>query len=110
NQFSTTTKLVGEAIFAVTDSFGEGVDDNTVFGDRVRLDFQTSFTGSDILHTRLAAGNLNAFNVAENGRTFEGTQTFNLGYGDGNNDVGIDWLAYEFNYGGSKVYIAATGG
>lgn len=110
NQFSTTTKLVGEAIFAVTDSFGEGVDDNTVFGDRVRLDFQTSFTGSDILHTRLAAGNLNAFNVAENGRTFEGTQTFNLGYGDGNNDIGIDWLAYEFNYGGSKVYIAATGG
>ncbi len=50
NQFSTATKLVGEAIAAVTDTFGEDVEDNTVFQDRVRLDFQTSFGGSDVLH------------------------------------------------------------
>ncbi|HEY9805160.1 MAG TPA: iron uptake porin, partial [Candidatus Obscuribacterales bacterium] len=58
HQFSTTTKLVGEAILAVTDEFGKGNDTNTIFGDRVRLDLQTSFTGQDKLHTRLAAGNL----------------------------------------------------
>ncbi|PHM05958.1 hypothetical protein CK516_37130, partial [Nostoc sp. 'Peltigera malacea cyanobiont' DB3992] len=54
NQFSTTTKLVGEAIFAVTDNFGNNDNNNTVFQDRVRLDLQTSFTGKDTLHTRLA--------------------------------------------------------
>ncbi|HEY9668463.1 MAG TPA: iron uptake porin, partial [Coleofasciculaceae cyanobacterium] len=38
-QFSTTTKLVGEAIFGVADAFGDDVDDqvNTVLHDRVRL-------------------------------------------------------------------------
>ena len=57
NQFSTTTKLVGESIFAITDNFGNYRNDHTVFTDRVRLDFQTSFTGKDTLHTRIAAGN-----------------------------------------------------
>ena len=43
-QFSTTTKLVGEAIFNVNSIFGKQVDElnNTVFQDRVRLDLQTS--------------------------------------------------------------------
>ena len=65
NQFSTTTKLVGEAIFAVTDVFGgnTGEANNTVFQDRVRLGLQTSFTGRDVLTTRLAAGNAQAFNI-----------------------------------------------
>ncbi|MBD2742632.1 iron uptake porin [Coleofasciculus sp. FACHB-1120] len=119
HQFSTTTKLVGEAIFAVTDSFtgdisisdfNVDVDDrgtNTIFGDRVRLDLQTSFTGRDILHTRLAAGNLGVLTPD----TAEGTQTFNLGFNDENtNDIGLDWLAYEFPFGASQVYISATGG
>ncbi|MCZ0902878.1 iron uptake porin, partial [Microcoleus sp. HI-ES] len=62
NQFSTTTKLAGEAIFAVSDTFGDGVgldDDETVtnFGYRVRLNFNTSFTGRDLLRTRLQAVN-----------------------------------------------------
>ncbi|MGB3636972.1 MAG: iron uptake porin, partial [Rivularia sp. (in: cyanobacteria)] len=59
NQFSTTTKLAGEAIFALTDAFGDSVDsnNNTVFQNRIRLDLQTSFTGKDVLHTRLATGN-----------------------------------------------------
>ncbi|MEP0858561.1 iron uptake porin [Trichocoleus sp. DQ-U1] len=125
HQFSTTTKLVGEAIFAVTDGFGDN-DDNTnlIFGDRVRLDLQTSFTGRDKLHTRLAAGNLAAFGFGtpigdRDGdgiddapiATAEGTQTFNLGFGDeNNNNIGLDWLAYEFPFGSSQVYISATGG
>lgn len=122
NQFSTTTKLVGEVIAAVTDNFGDNVNDNTVFQDRVRLDFQTSFGGSDILHTRLATGNAQnfSFNPLSGGNfnpaaagaagTFEGTQTFNVSP-DNTNNVFIDWVAYDFPIVGStRGYIAATGG
>ncbi len=57
NQFSTTTKLAGQVIVAPT--FGE--DDNgngrpTVL-TRVRLIFNTSFTGNDQLYTQLQVGN-----------------------------------------------------
>ncbi|MBD2437940.1 iron uptake porin [Nostoc sp. FACHB-110] len=107
NQFSTTTKLVGEAIFAVTDSFGDNDNNNTVFQDRVRLDLQSSFTGQDVLHTRIAAGNAGALPLP-NG-SFESTQTFNLNPGN-NNSAFIDWLAYYFPLGGAQVYVAATGG
>ncbi|MCC5606757.1 iron uptake porin [Nostoc sp. CHAB 5834] len=107
NQFSTTTKLVGEAIFAVTDNFGNNDNNNTVFQDRVRLDLQTSFTGKDTLHTRLAAGNANP--LALPGGTSEGTQTFNLSPTT-NNGVSIDWLAYYVPIGPAQVYLAATGG
>ncbi|AFZ21122.1 iron uptake porin [Allocoleopsis franciscana] len=115
HQFSTTTKLAGEAIFALTDEFGRGgVSNNTVFQDRVRLTFNTSFTGRDRLVTRLAAGNATRFAFSEDAlgnRTLldEGQQTFNIG-NTGNNDVVLDWLAYYFNFGSSKVYLAATGG
>ncbi|MEH2065268.1 MAG: iron uptake porin [Nostoc sp.] len=107
HQFSTTTKLVGEAIFAVTDNFGNNDNNNTVFQDRVRLDLQTSFTGKDTLHTRLAAGNANPL-ALRNG-TFEGTQTFNLSPST-NNGVYIDWLSYYFPLGNSQIYVAASGG
>ncbi len=56
-QFSTTTKLSGEVIFAITDEIGQPVNNNPVFQDRVRLALNTSFTGKDLLITRLAAGN-----------------------------------------------------
>lgn len=107
NQFSTTTKLVGEAIFAVTDSFGDNDNNNTVFQNRVRLDLQTSFTGKDVLHTRIAAGNAVGLDLP-NG-TFEGTQTFNISPNT-SNSAAIDWLSYYFPLGNSQVYIAATGG
>lgn len=62
NQFSTTTKLVGEVITAVTDTFGDRVggnddDSNAIFAYRTRLNFETSFTGKDLLRTRLETGN-----------------------------------------------------
>ncbi|MCC5605747.1 iron uptake porin [Nostoc sp. CHAB 5834] len=121
NQFSTTTKLVGEAIFAVSDAFGGNTGDanNTVFQNRVRLDLQTSFTGRDILHTRLAAGNAQAFSLVGNGdvginggvgNSAEGTQTFQVGAGTGNNSVSIDRLTYEAPIGPAQVYLAASGG
>ncbi|MEH2139801.1 iron uptake porin [Nostoc sp.] len=116
NQFSTTTKLVGEAVFGVTDVFGgnTGDNNNTVFQDRVRLDLQTSFTGRDVLHTRLAAGNAVAFSQFDNANNpigaAEGTQTFQVGNGNGNNSVSIDRLTYEAPIGPANVYIAASGG
>lgn len=111
NQFSTTTKLVGEVVAAVTDAFGEGTDANTVFQDRVRLDFQTSFTGNDILHTRLAAGNGSRLDVGGQD-TFESTQTFQVQPDENfSNDVKIDWAAYDFAlFGNTRAYIAAAGG
>ncbi len=73
NQFSTTTKLVGELITYLGDAFGENADDanNTDFGYRMRLDFNTSFTGKDRLRTRLQATNLRLFDT---GATFGGSQ------------------------------------
>src|ERR671932_1957585 len=109
HQFSTTTKLGGEAIFALTDEFNQSVSNNTVFQDRVRLTFNTSFTGKDRLVTRLAAGNASVFSNSQGGGLSEGQQTFNIG-NTGNNSVVLDWLAYYFNFGSSKVYLAATGG
>jgi len=120
NQFSTTTKLVGEAIFALTDAFGDTVDDNnnTVFQNRVRLDLQTSFTGRDVLHTRLSTGNAQRLNTGTDvdgdgnvDPSGEGFQTFNLTGDDSNsNDVNLDWLAYYTNLGPAQLYVAATGG
>src|SRR6478672_135554 len=88
NQFSTTTKLNGEAIFALSDDFGGkvglfgrdnrrvGSDNNeAVFQQRVRLNLNTSFTGRDLLLTRLDVGNGQNFNL---GATREGTQTWNV--------------------------------
>lgn len=116
NQFSTTTKLVGEAIFAVTDAFGDtaGNRNNTVLQNRIRLDLQTSFTGRDVLHTRLASGNARRLDVGVPGGangTFEGNQTFNLiGTGNDTNGVGLDWLAYYVPIGPAQLYVSAYGG
>ncbi|MBD2597225.1 hypothetical protein BCD64_20045 [Nostoc sp. MBR 210] len=115
NQFSTTTKLVGEAIFAVSDVFGSnsGEQNNTVFQDRVRLGLQTSFTGRDVLTTRLTASNATAFTLADNNNaaidSAEPLQTYNVG-GSGGNSVVVDRLTYEAPLGPVQVYLAAAGG
>ncbi len=108
NQFSTTTKLTGEAIFALSDDFGGNVglfgqderrvgsDNNeTVFQQRVRLNLNTSFTGRDLLLTRLQVGNGRNFNL---GATSEGTQTWNV-VGRTDNVVALDTLLYKFPVG-----------
>ncbi len=62
-QFSTTTKLTGEAIMAVTGGTGNTAtattpsSTNVFVTSRVRLNLNTSFTGSDLLLTRLEVGN-----------------------------------------------------
>jgi hypothetical protein len=126
NQFSTTTKLKGEAIFAFTDTFGNetGKANRAVFQDRVRLGLETSFTGRDILTTRLAAGNATGFDLRDTANTpisgsknavtnpgsnGMGRQTFEVG-STNNNSVKIDKLTYEAPIGLARVYLAASGG
>jgi hypothetical protein len=60
HQFSTTTKLNGQAIMAVVGAGGgapNGEDANLILVDRVRLNLQTSFTGKDTLIVGLQAYN-----------------------------------------------------
>ena len=118
NQFSTTTKLAGEAIFALTDTFGDTAGDrnNTVFQNRVRLSLQSSFTGRDLLTTRLSSGNATPFDLGTTTPfgigtpSGEGLQTFNIGNNTGNNNVAIDRLTYQAPIGPAQVYLAANGG
>lgn len=120
HQFSTTTKLAGEAIFAVSQSFGNG--NQAVFQDRVRLALNTSFTGEDRLVTRLAAGNSVPFEVEGGIPGQAGTVSVNTGAGlqtwqntQTGNDIVLDWLAYYTPIKFSDdfkldTYVAATGG
>jgi len=61
NQFSTTTKLTGEAIFSLAGATGgdpvAGEDPQIVFNDRLRLTLNTSFSGKDLLITGIQANN-----------------------------------------------------
>ncbi|MDX2243944.1 MAG: iron uptake porin [Leptolyngbyaceae cyanobacterium bins.302] len=114
-QFSTTTKLSGEVIFAITDEFAQPGNNETVFQDRVRLTLSSSFSGRDKLIVRLAAGNANLFNEFDRagnnlGSLVDGAQTFNTNAG-GNNSVSADWVAYYFPIGENiQVYIPAING
>ena len=105
-QFSPTTKLFGEAIFAVTnDSVGN--INQAVFQNRIRLNLETSFTGKDVLQTRLTAGNASRLLTPDN--TPQGTQQFNIG-GSTRNAVQIDRLSYLFPASDALfIYVAATG-
>jgi hypothetical protein len=122
-QFSTTTKLRGEAIFAAAGVFGDTrarnsdqisanspaatrLDDNFIFSDRVRLNFDSSFTGKDRLRIRLQARNTTSFNTG-----VTGTNQTRLGF-DGNesNNVSASVVAYRFPLSAStRVHIGAQG-
>ncbi len=115
NQFSTTTKLVGEAIFNVSDVFGGNDDDdagnlpnldsNTVFSNRVRLNLYSSFTGTDRLQIRL-----NAANIVSNSAV-TGTNMTRLGFdGNNGNSVEIDKVNYAFDFGkAARIKVDVTG-
>ncbi|MFB2836627.1 iron uptake porin [Floridanema evergladense] len=113
-QFSTTTKLEGEVIFAPAsifagdDAFGNRLDRNPIFGYRARLNFVTSFTGKDTLLTRLQAGNLPAFSSITN--TPEGDLFFGASpYETADNSLALDELSYTFPIGEStEVIISAN--
>jgi Carbohydrate-selective porin, OprB family len=113
NQFSTTTKLKGEAIFNATGAVSGSNFNNTAVGERVRLLFESSFTGKDRLWTRVAIGNQPGITGnLKNGATSEGTQVSEGSpFGAaGTTTAGLDWLAYQFPLGNTNVYVPAAGG
>ena len=113
NQFSTTTKLVGETVFGLADLFGgeTGEDNNTIFGSRTRLRFETSFMGEDQLLARLQWGNFEMFDSTAtdrgNGATNEPRLSFDT---DTNGNVELDLLHYQLPIGDRvTTYILANG-
>ncbi|MBW4573717.1 MAG: iron uptake porin [Aphanothece sp. CMT-3BRIN-NPC111] len=111
-QFSTTTKLSGTVIFGLTgvatgeNALGEEIDNVAIFGTRTRLDLDTSFTGKDVLRTRLQALNLDAFSGTST-FTPEGDLKFaGDTFGTGNsNDIEIDALLYSFPIGEKTTVV-----
>ena len=95
-QFSTTTKLKGEATFVLG-----GVDNarlangtnvgNTAFNYDVRLNFDTSFTGKDLLKTRLRSGNFSSQPFGSSSSLFKLDKAEST-----SNAVQLDRLYYQF--------------
>ncbi|MEG3841488.1 iron uptake porin [Microcoleus sp. herbarium14] len=120
NQFSTTTKLAGEVIFAASDTFGDPIktfdargneihrDDQTVttLGYRVRLNLLTSFTGRDLLRTRLQALNVPNYSAT----TATGTNMTRLAFdGAESSNFTLDELYYRFPIGAATVFVGPKG-
>jgi hypothetical protein len=123
-QFSTTTKLKGEVIFALAGALGGdkavpsgraqsnvSVDENTTFSDRARVMLVSSFTGKDQLFTRIQASNVpnltNATGTRISRLSFDGTT------GDaaiGGNDAFLNKLYYRFPVGAGTLTVDAIGG
>jgi hypothetical protein len=107
HQFSTTTKLTGEVVmglYGIIDGERDnGVDTEKVpaFGHRTRLELNTSFTGEDLLYTRLATGNI--ADLAEKAGTFEGSLAFSQ---PDDNDIALEVLNYSFPIA-DDIYIWA---
>ncbi|NJR71626.1 MAG: iron uptake porin [Synechococcales cyanobacterium CRU_2_2] len=129
NQFSTTTKLVGQAIFDLGSVFAGEIDEipgitdlggllevddlnaeaesDVTFGGRVRLALNTSFTGRDLLRTRLQAGVMGNYE-----ERFEGgvvVPEAALAWNGGSNDVVMNELYYNFPVGKASVYVGTHG-
>ena len=112
NQFSTTTKLEGEAVFGISGEFNSTDNDEIVFQDRVRLAFVSSFFGEDALYTRIDASNAGYEFLGEdaNGEDIDlNTGALTYQTGDNDNDIVIGWLAYYFPIGEKiDVYLPAA--
>jgi hypothetical protein len=98
-QFSTTTKLRGEANFVIG-----GVDDyltkdgdstRTAFNYDLRLNLDTSFTGKDLLRTRLRSANFSSNPFGSSSSIFKLDKADDTSSEVGNNVV-IDRLYYSF--------------
>lgn len=116
SQFSTTTKLQGEAVFGISNEFNNSDFNELVFQDRVRLNFVSSFFGEDSLYTRLDASNAvfgsqTTQNEGEDSEVGVPLDTGALTYQTGNTDnsVALGWLAYYFPIGEKiDVYLPAA--
>ena len=112
NQFSTTTKLIGEAVFALggaltgdeIDVRGRDVEEVIAFGNRTRLNFETSFTGEDLLRVRLQA---DSFGALADSSTFTPEGDFFFAGGT-DNDVVLDAMLYAFPIGDRTEAVIVT--
>lgn len=101
-QFSTTSKLQGEAIFGLGSVLAG--DGKTVFGSRTQLDFKTSFSGDDLLLTRLSNGNFPGFSEEL------GTVQGDIAFAEEEEGFELDVLQYNFSVGDKTEFIlGATG-
>lgn len=104
-QFSTTSKLQGEAIFGLSSVLSSDSDSNTVLGSRLRLELATSFSGQDLLFTRLSRTDFPGF--SEELGTVEG----NLAFAEPeNNDLQLEVLQYIFGVGNKVDFIVGATG
>ena len=107
-QFSTTTKLRGEASFIIggVDNWKSSATTNansTTFNYDVRLSFDTSFSGKDLLRTRLRSGNFSSDPFGSSGNAFKLDKAES-----GNGTVAIDRLFYTFPVGNEvKLTVGA---
>lgn len=97
-QFSTTTKLNGEVNFILGGVPGydgrEVKADGTAFNYDVRLNFDTSFTGRDLLRTRLRAGNFSELPFGSSSSLFKLDKAEVTG-----DSVELDRIYYQFPVG-----------
>ena len=120
-QFSTTTKLSGEAIFQATQyasgdrpvpagfpqGFNGDVGDNLFVNGRSTLNLLTSFSGKDLLITSLQAGNYPT-NTTGLPAGFPGTLAPQVTQVGSNNTFSLYTLQYRFPVLNDKVTIFAT--
>jgi len=95
-QFSTTTKLRGEVNFVLGSVAGARLANNTNVGNAAfnydaRLSFDTSFTGKDLLKTRLRSGNFSSQPFGSSSSLFKLDKAETLA-----NQVILDRLYYSF--------------
>ena len=95
-QFSTTTKLKGEATFVLGGVDGARLANgtnvgNTAFNYDLRLSFDTSFTGKDLLKTRLRSGNFSSQPFGSSSSLFKLDKAETYA-----NQVTLDRLYYSF--------------
>lgn len=91
-QFSTTSRLVGEVLFQLGDSWSDEDATEAFLGYRTRIDFETSFTGRDLLVVRIE--NLD---IARLDRLTD-TDMTRLGTDGESDGAGIE-IAYDFAVG-----------
>ncbi|MCS5706789.1 iron uptake porin [Synechococcus sp. FGCU-3] len=119
NQFSTTTKLKGIATFVMGANSYSGSNTGavnfikanqgaTTFNYDVRLNFDTSFTGKDLLRTTLRAGNFGNTAYANGLLPNNSLEVAFQESEAGSNIVGINRLFYQFPVG--KDFTVTVGG
>ena len=112
NQFSTTTKLVGQVILDVNGGTSIGnrsnvinalhpnqKDPNATFINRTRISFNTSFTGKDKLLTQFQSGVSTADGDDNAGFFYSGGTFSGLDFGGNTPNFRLRRLRYEFPVG-----------